>query len=179
MTSSPGDRRASVPPGDDAAQERGEIASRGGERSGREHSAPAPTAEELGLTHRQIHEARQNRPSTSSGHTVSDDPPEPEDHCKLCGAELPCDDWYGRRLFCSRRCRLRWHYLSRPQDYRGWHGERTCPMCGTRFEAAERTQRYCSKPCGDRSRRVSREHLRAMSAARVRRWRARMKGSRG
>lgn len=43
----------------DAAQERGEVASRGGERSGREHSTPAPTAADLGLTRKEVHEARQ------------------------------------------------------------------------------------------------------------------------
>lgn len=45
----------------DAAQERGEVASRGGERSGREHSTPAPSAEDLGLSRKEIHEARQLR----------------------------------------------------------------------------------------------------------------------
>lgn len=42
----------------DAAQERGEIASRGGERSGREHSPATPTAADIGLSRKDIHEAR-------------------------------------------------------------------------------------------------------------------------
>lgn len=42
----------------DAAQERGEIASKGGERSGREHSTPLPTAADIGLSRKEIHEAR-------------------------------------------------------------------------------------------------------------------------
>lgn len=45
----------------DAAQERGEVASRGGERSGREHSTPAPSAADIGITRKDIHEARQIR----------------------------------------------------------------------------------------------------------------------
>ncbi|MCK0198982.1 hypothetical protein MWN34_18955 [Ancylobacter sp. 6x-1] len=45
----------------DAAQERGEVAGRGGERSGREHSPTAPTASDIGLTRKAIHEARQVR----------------------------------------------------------------------------------------------------------------------
>lgn len=53
--------RKNLPDGDeyDAAQERGEVASRGGERSGKEHSVPAPTAADIGLTRKEIHEARQ------------------------------------------------------------------------------------------------------------------------
>lgn len=42
----------------DAAQDRGEVASRGGERSGLEHSPTAPTAADIGLTRKDIHEAR-------------------------------------------------------------------------------------------------------------------------
>ena len=42
----------------DAAQERGEVASRGGERSGLEHSVPAPSAADIGLSRKDIHEAR-------------------------------------------------------------------------------------------------------------------------
>lgn len=42
----------------DAAQERGEVAVRGGERSGKEHSPPAPTAADIGLSRKDIHEAR-------------------------------------------------------------------------------------------------------------------------
>ena len=42
----------------DAAQERGDVATRGGERSGREHSPPAPSAADLGLTRKDVHEAR-------------------------------------------------------------------------------------------------------------------------
>ena len=42
----------------DAAQDRGGAATRGGERSGREHSPKAPTAADLGLTRKDIHEAR-------------------------------------------------------------------------------------------------------------------------
>jgi hypothetical protein len=42
----------------DAAQKRGEIAHAGGERSGRERSAPAPTAADLGLSRKQVYEAR-------------------------------------------------------------------------------------------------------------------------
>lgn len=42
----------------DAAQERGEVASRGGERSGREHSPAAPAAADVGLSRKDIHEAR-------------------------------------------------------------------------------------------------------------------------
>ena len=34
------------------------MATRGGERSGLEHSPPAPTAADLGLTRKEIHEAR-------------------------------------------------------------------------------------------------------------------------
>lgn len=45
----------------DAAQERGEVASRGGERSGRERSPIAPSAAEIGLTRKEIHEARKIR----------------------------------------------------------------------------------------------------------------------
>lgn len=47
----------------DAAQERGEVAGPqgGGERSGREHSAPSATVTDLGLTRKQVHEARQIR----------------------------------------------------------------------------------------------------------------------
>lgn len=45
----------------DAAQERGEVATRGGERSGREHSTPAPSAADIGLSRKDIHEARQLR----------------------------------------------------------------------------------------------------------------------
>jgi hypothetical protein len=41
----------------DAAKERGEVASRGGERSGKEHS-PAATVADVGLTRKEIHEAR-------------------------------------------------------------------------------------------------------------------------
>lgn len=37
------------------------MASAGGERSGREHSAPLPTAADIGLTRKEIHEARQIR----------------------------------------------------------------------------------------------------------------------
>ncbi|WP_423209055.1 hypothetical protein E2976_17550 [Paracoccus yeei] len=45
----------------DAAQDRGEVASRGGERSGREHSPVAPSASDIGLSRKDIHEARQFR----------------------------------------------------------------------------------------------------------------------
>ena len=45
----------------DAAQRRGEIAKRGGERSGREHSPALPSAEDIGLDRKQIHDARQMR----------------------------------------------------------------------------------------------------------------------
>lgn len=45
----------------DAAQDRGEVASRGGERSGREHSPVAPSAADIGLARKDIHEARQFR----------------------------------------------------------------------------------------------------------------------
>ena len=45
----------------DAAQARGEVAKRGGERSGQEHSPPPPPAADLGLTRKQIHEARMTR----------------------------------------------------------------------------------------------------------------------
>jgi hypothetical protein len=45
----------------DAAQKRGEIAKRGGERSGREHSPAAPTAADAGLSRKEIHEARMIR----------------------------------------------------------------------------------------------------------------------
>jgi hypothetical protein len=45
----------------DAAQERGEVATRGGEGSGREHSPAAPTAADLGLTRKEVHDARQVR----------------------------------------------------------------------------------------------------------------------
>lgn len=45
----------------DAAQERGEVASRGGERSGREHSPLAPSADDLGIARKDIHEARKLR----------------------------------------------------------------------------------------------------------------------
>lgn len=42
----------------DAAQERGEVASRGGERSGKEHSPIAPSAADIGISRKEIHEAR-------------------------------------------------------------------------------------------------------------------------
>lgn len=47
----------------DAAQERGEVAGRrgGGERSGKERSLPTPTAANVGLTRKEIHEARKIR----------------------------------------------------------------------------------------------------------------------
>jgi hypothetical protein len=45
----------------DAAQANGEIATAGGERSGKERSVPLPTAADIGLTRKQIHEARQLR----------------------------------------------------------------------------------------------------------------------
>jgi hypothetical protein len=45
----------------DAAQQRGEVATRGGERSGREHSPTAPAVSDLGLTRKEIHEARKIR----------------------------------------------------------------------------------------------------------------------
>ncbi len=45
----------------DAAQERGEVASRGGEHSGREHSQVAPSAADLRLARKDIHEARRLR----------------------------------------------------------------------------------------------------------------------
>jgi hypothetical protein len=41
-----------------AAQERGEVASRGGERSGKEHSPAAPFSTDIGLSRKDIHEAR-------------------------------------------------------------------------------------------------------------------------
>ena len=48
--------RAKMRPADeyDSAQGRGEVASRGGERSGREHSAAVPPAANLGLCRDQI-----------------------------------------------------------------------------------------------------------------------------
>lgn len=45
----------------DAAQERREIAGPGGERSGREHSPPLPTTADIGISRKEIHEARQVR----------------------------------------------------------------------------------------------------------------------
>jgi hypothetical protein len=45
----------------DAAQARGEVATRGGERSGFQHSPLAPTAADLGLRRDEIHEARRLR----------------------------------------------------------------------------------------------------------------------
>ena len=42
----------------DAAQERGEIATAGGERSGREQSPLAPTAADIGVSRKDIHDAR-------------------------------------------------------------------------------------------------------------------------
>jgi hypothetical protein len=54
----------------DGAQERGEIASRGGERSGREHSPLAPTAEEIGIDRKDIHEARIIRDAEAADHGV-------------------------------------------------------------------------------------------------------------
>lgn len=42
----------------DAAQDRGEVARPGGERSGREHSTLAPTAADIGISRKDIHEAR-------------------------------------------------------------------------------------------------------------------------
>jgi hypothetical protein len=45
----------------DAAQDRGEVASRGGERSGLQHSPLAPTAADLGIRRDEIHEARRLR----------------------------------------------------------------------------------------------------------------------
>lgn len=45
----------------DGAQDRGEVASRGGERSGLQHSPVAPTAADLGIRRDEIHNARQMR----------------------------------------------------------------------------------------------------------------------
>ena len=45
----------------DAAQDRGEVASRGGERSGLQHSPVAPTVADLGIRRDEIHEARKFR----------------------------------------------------------------------------------------------------------------------
>ena len=45
----------------DRAQARGEVATRGGERSGREHSPAVPTAADLGLTRKMVYQARQLR----------------------------------------------------------------------------------------------------------------------
>ena len=45
----------------DAAQERGEVSGPGGERSGREHSPAPATSADLGLTRKDVHEARQVR----------------------------------------------------------------------------------------------------------------------
>ncbi|WP_137113643.1 DUF3102 domain-containing protein [Mesorhizobium sp. GR13] len=42
-----------------AAQERGEVAGRGGERSGLEHSPALPTASDVGLSRKEIHEGRE------------------------------------------------------------------------------------------------------------------------
>ena len=43
----------------DAAQEQGEVSGPGVERSGREHSPAPATAEDIGLTRKKVHEARQ------------------------------------------------------------------------------------------------------------------------
>lgn len=45
----------------DAAQERGEVSTRGGERSGLQHSPTAPTAADIGIRRDEIHEARKLR----------------------------------------------------------------------------------------------------------------------
>lgn len=56
----------------DAAQERGEIATRGGERSGKEHSVPLPTAADIGLSRKDIHEARQIRDAEAADPGVTE-----------------------------------------------------------------------------------------------------------
>lgn len=52
----------------DAAQERGEVTGRGGggERSGKEHSPASPAVTDLGLTRKDIHEARAVRDAESA-----------------------------------------------------------------------------------------------------------------
>lgn len=99
--------------------------------------------------------------------------PEPEDHCATCGKELPRDAFYGRRRFCSAKCRMRWHYLEDPDAFRGgYHGERTCPQCGTVFEARAPGHRFCSRACHDDARRLPPDEKRARQRERLRAWRA-------
>ena len=82
--------------------------------------------------------------------------------CPNCGKAIPARKGRGRRrVFCSEKCRTRFHH--RHSDMKNWTTVRTavCPLCGKEFLAAREyghPRKYCSRACANRGRAAERRN---------------------
>ena len=64
--------------------------------------------------------------------------------CPICGAEFERTENRGTRKYCSRKCYFRAHYRSKqPKQAK----QKTCPMCGKKFETFYGQRKFCSAKC--------------------------------
>lgn len=79
------------------------------------------------------------------------------DSCKNCGAPIIHMEGKRERVFCSDKCRMRWWYRNRNNDYGESVYSFTCKYCGESFSVyGNKTRKYCSQDCFHKARKVGR-----------------------
>ena len=79
--------------------------------------------------------------------------------CPACGEVFETKGRGRPKVFCSEKCRTRYHH-QHPQP-QNWKSTRiaVCPMCGKEFQASREyghPRKYCSRACANRGRAAER-----------------------
>lgn len=88
-----------------------------------------------------------------------DDLPDDSDRCWHCGADLPDDDRWGLRRYCSPTCRREYHNARKRRERRERRPGRTCVQCGGEISVErDNSTIYCSQRCVVRAYRERQKH---------------------